>query len=115
MHKIRTGDEVIVIAGRDKGRRGKLLKILDDKKNPKRGQRVIVEGLNMLTKHIKPNAQREQDGRIGKVEGALHVSNVALYNPITHKADRVGIKALEDGRKVRYFKSNGEIIDVLES
>jgi large subunit ribosomal protein L24 len=115
MRKIRIGDEIIVIAGRDVGRRGKVLKISADKKNPKRGLKAVVEGVNMLTKHIRPNPQKDEEGRIGQIEGSIHISNIALYNPITHKADRVGIKTLEDGRKVRYFKSNGEIVDVLEN
>ncbi len=115
MRKFRTGDEIIVIAGRDKGRRGKVLKIMKDKKNPKRGYKAVVEGINMLTKHMKPNPNANEEGRIAKIEGTIHISNIALYNPVSHKADRVGIKSLEDGRRVRYFKSNGEIVDVLES
>jgi len=115
MQKIKVNDEVIVIAGRDVGRRGRVLRVLNDKKNPKRGLKLVVEGINMLTKHIKPNPQKDEEGRIGQVEGTIHISNVALYNPMTHKGDRVGIKTLEDGRRVRYFKSNGEMVDVLEN
>jgi large subunit ribosomal protein L24 len=103
--KIKKNDEVIAIAGKDKGKRGKVLRIIDDK-------RLLVEGLNMMKKHQKPNPKQGDQGGIVDKEAPIQISNVALYNPITKKADRVGFKTLEDGKKVRYFKSNDEIIDV---
>jgi large subunit ribosomal protein L24 len=106
MKKLRKGDTVIIIAGRDKGRRGAVIEVLDD-------DRVRVEGLNMSKKHQKPNpnANPPQQGGIIERESPVHVSNVAIFNPATQKADRVGFKALEDGRKVRVFKSNKEMVD----
>lgn len=104
MLKIKKNDEVVLIAGKDKGRRGKVLRVLDR-------ERVVVEGVNMIKKHQKPNPQRNTQGGIVEKEAPLHISNVAIYNPITKKADRVGFKVLE-GRKVRCFKSNNEMIDV---
>lgn len=102
MLKIKRDDEVVVIAGRDKGKRGKVLKVAGDK--------VIVSGINMVKRHTKPNPQRGVAGGIVEKEAALQVSNVAIYNPQTQKADRVGFKFLEDGTKVRYFKSTNEVI-----
>jgi len=104
MKKIRKGDLVILIAGRDKGRRGAVIEVLAD-------DRVRVEGLNMAKKHQRPNPQIGQQGGIIEREAPLHVSNVQLFNPATQKADRVGFKSLEDGRKVRVFKSNDEMVD----
>jgi large subunit ribosomal protein L24 len=104
MKKIRKGDTVILIAGRDKGRRGAVIEVLDD-------DRVRVEGLNISKKHQRPNPQAGVQGGIIEREAPVHVSNVALYNPATQKGDRVGFKALEDGRKVRVFKSNKEMVD----
>jgi large subunit ribosomal protein L24 len=104
MRRIRSGDEVIVIAGRDKGRRGKVLRMVDD-------QRVMVEGINLVKRHTRPNPTRNQPGGIIEKEASIHVSNVMLYNPITEKGDRIGFKTLDDGRKVRYFKSNNEVVD----
>jgi large subunit ribosomal protein L24 len=104
MKKIRKGDTVIVIAGRDKGRRGAVLEVLAD-------DRVRVEGLHMAKKHQKPNPNVGQQGGIIEREAPLHVSNVMVYNPATQKGDRVGFKALADGRKVRVFKSNKEMVD----
>jgi large subunit ribosomal protein L24 len=104
MKKIRRGDTVILIAGRDKGRRGAVIEVLVD-------DRVRVEGLNMAKKHQKPNPNANQPGGIIEREAPLHLSNVAIYNPATQKADRVGFKSLEDGRKVRVFKSNREMVD----
>jgi large subunit ribosomal protein L24 len=103
--KIRKGDDVIVLAGKDKGKRGTVLRTLED-------ERVVVENINLAKKHMKPNPNKGEPGGIVEKEMPLHVSNVALYNPATDKADRVGFKSLEDGRKVRYFKSNGEVVDV---
>lgn len=104
MNKIRKGDDVVVIAGKDKGKRGTVLGCLD-------GQRVVVEGINRVKKHAKPNPMRGQPGGIVEKEMPIHVSNVALFNTASQKADRVGFKMLEDGRKVRVFKSNGEVVD----
>lgn len=106
MRKIKTDDEVIVIAGKYKGKRGKVIKVLDN------GVRLLVEGINLVKKHVKPNPNKNTKGGIVEREAPIHVSNVALNNPITNKPDRVGMKLLEDGRKVRYFKSNEEIIDI---
>lgn len=105
MRRIRKDDEVIVIAGRYKGRRGKVLRMIDE-------DRVIVAGVNMVKRHTKPNPARGIAGGIVEREAALHASNVMLFNPITQKGDRVGFRVLEDGRKVRYFKSNNEVVDV---
>jgi large subunit ribosomal protein L24 len=104
MQKIKRGDEVVAIAGKDKGKRGTVLRVLATGK-------VLVEGLNRVKKHLRPNPVKGQVGGIIDKEMPLQISNVALYNSGTQKADRVGIKRLEDGRKVRYFKSNGEVID----
>jgi len=106
MRKIRKGDEVIVIAGASKGRRGSVLQVLDD------GDRVLVDGVNVVKKHTKPNPNAGIQGGILEEERAVHVSNVQLYNPATEAGDRVGIRTLEDGRKVRFFKSNNEVVDV---
>jgi large subunit ribosomal protein L24 len=103
MNKIRKGDDVIVTAGKDKGKRGAVLRMLDGK--------VLVEGANKVKKHQKPNPVKGVTGGIVEMEMPLDISNVALFNPATKKADRVGIKVLEDGRKMRIFKSNGEVID----
>ena len=103
-NKIRKGDDVIVLAGKDKGKRGTVLRVLED--------RVLVENINLARKHVKPNPNRGEQGGIVDREMPLHVSNVALYNPASDKGDRVGFKTLDDGRKVRVFKSNGEVVDV---
>jgi len=104
MKKIRKGDMVVLIAGRDKGRRGAVIEVLA-------GDRVRVEGLNMSKKHQRPNPQMGVQGGIIEREAPLHVSNVLVLNPATQKGDRVGFKSLEDGRKVRVFKSNKEMVD----
>jgi large subunit ribosomal protein L24 len=104
MHKIRKGDDVIVTAGRDKGKRGTVLRRLDS-------ARVVVEGVNRVKKHVRPNPMKGQTGGILDKEMPIHVSNVQLFNPQTKQADRVGIKVLADGRSVRVFKSNGEMVD----
>jgi large subunit ribosomal protein L24 len=103
--KIKKGDEVIVTTGKDKGKRGTVMKVFDD-------DRVIVENVNMVKKHTKPNPQKGEPGGILDKEMPLHISNVALYNPVTGKGDRVGFKFLEDGKKVRVFKSNQEVVDI---
>jgi len=105
MRKIRKGDDVIVTTGKDKGKRGNVVRVLED-------DRVIVEGVNMIKRHTKPNPNAGQAGGIIEREAALHVSNVAVFNAVTGKADRVGFRVLQDGRKVRYFKSNKEVLDV---
>ncbi|MDI3325175.1 50S ribosomal protein L24 [Pontibacterium granulatum] len=103
MRKIRRDDEVIVIAGKDKGKRGKVMRVLDNDK-------VVVSGINMVKKHTKPNPMLGKAGGIVEKEAALAVSNVAIFNPQSGKGDRVGFKLLEDGSKVRIFKSTGEVI-----
>ena len=103
MRKIRKNDDVIVIAGKDKGSRGSVLSVLDD--------RLLVSGVNKVKKHQKPNPVRGETGGIVEIEKSIHASNVAIYNATAKKADRVGIKTLGDGRKVRIFKSSGEAID----
>jgi len=105
MRKIRQGDDVVVLTGKDKGKRGTVLRILND-------ERVVVENVNIAKKHQKPNPQRGVPGGIVDKEMPLHLSNVGLYNPEKNGPDRVGFKILEDNRKVRVFKSNGEVVDV---
>ncbi len=105
MNKIRKGDSVIVRTGKDKGKRGTVLAVRDD-------NRVLVEGVNMVRKHVKPNPVKGDTGGIVAREMPIQVSNIGLYNPATGLADRVGIRILEDGRKVRFFKSNNEVVDV---
>ena len=105
MKKIRKGDEIAVLAGRDKGKRGAVLRVLDD-------DRVIVEGVHLVKRHTKPNPQANIAGGILEKEAPIPISNVALCNPVTQKPDRVGVKTLEDGRKVRFFKSNNEVVDI---
>jgi large subunit ribosomal protein L24 len=104
MHKIRKGDDVVVTTGRDRGKRGTVLKIVD-------AEHVVVEGANRVKKHQRPIPMKGVTGGIVDRDMPLHVSNVALYNPATKKGDRVGVRVLEDGRRVRFFKSNGEVID----
>jgi large subunit ribosomal protein L24 len=103
VNKIRKGDQVIVLSGRDKGRRGAVVQVLAD--------RVLVEGINMVKRHTKPNPQVNRQGGIIEHEMSLPVSKVAIWNPATKKADRVGFKTLADGKKVRLFRSNGEMLD----
>jgi large subunit ribosomal protein L24 len=104
MRKIKKGDNVVVIAGRDKGKRGDVVSIVDD-------THVIVNGVNQVKRHTKPNPMKNQPGGIVTKEVPIHVSNVAIWNPVTQKPDRIGFKLLEDGRKLRFFKSNGEQIN----
>jgi len=104
MKKIRKGDDVVVTTGKDKGKRGTVLRVLDT-------DQVVVEGANVVKKHARPNPMKGINGGILEKEMPIHVSNVALFNGATQKADRVGFKVLEDGRKVRVFKSNGEVVD----
>ena len=105
MQKIKKGDEIIVLAGRDKGKIGEVLQVLSN-------DRALVNDVNTVKRHTKPNPNKGQQGGIIEKESTIHISNIALYNPETKKADRVGFKNLEDGRKVRYFKSNGEVVDL---
>jgi large subunit ribosomal protein L24 len=104
MQKIKKGDEVIVISGRDKGKRGTVLRRID-------ADHVVVEGVNKVKKHQRPNPMKGVTGGIVDKDLPIHVSNIALFNPATKKADRVGVKTLDDGRKVRVFKDNGEQVD----
>jgi len=104
MRKIKKGDDVVVITGKDKGRRGKVLRLVV-------GGRVVVEGINLVKKHQKPNPQKGVPGGIVEREMSIEASNLMLWNPVTKKGDRVGIKVREDGRRVRFFKSNGEAVD----
>jgi large subunit ribosomal protein L24 len=105
MKKIRKGDQVVVLAGRDKGRRGAVVQVLGD-------GRVLVESVNRVKRHQKPNPQAGKQGGILEKEMPLPVSKVAIWNPGAKKADRIGFKTLTDGKRVRFFKSNGEMIDV---
>lgn len=104
MRKIKREDEIIVLTGKDKGKRGKVQKVMDD-------NRLLVSGINMIKKHQRPNPQLGQQGGIVEKEAPIQVSNVAIYNPATKKADRVGFKVAEDGSKTRIFKSSGESVD----
>ena len=103
MRKIKKGDSVVVIAGRDKGKRGEVSRIVD-------ASHVVVNGVNTVKRHTRPNPMKNQPGGIVSKEAPIHVSNVAIWNPVTGEADRVGFRVLEDGRKVRFFKGNGEQI-----
>ena len=105
MRKIRKGDQVVVLAGRDKGRRGAVLQVLDE------GRAVLVESLNKVKRHTKPNPQANRTGGILEKEMPLPLSKVAIWNPGQKKADRIGFKTLADGKRVRVFKSNGEMLD----
>jgi large subunit ribosomal protein L24 len=104
MQRIKKGDEVIVVSGRDKGKRGAVLRRVDP-------QYVVVEGVNRVKKHMRPNPMKGVTGGIVDRDMPIHVSNIALFNPATKKADRAGVKSLEGGRKVRVFKANGEQVD----
>jgi large subunit ribosomal protein L24 len=104
--RIRKGDEVIVLAGRNRGQRGSVLEV-----DAERG-RVVVEGVNVAKRHTRPNPQKGTSGGIIEKEMSIHMSNVALFNPITGTGDRIGIRTMEDGRKVRYFKSTNEVVDI---
>jgi large subunit ribosomal protein L24 len=105
MRRIRKGDEVMVIAGKDKGRQGKVIRMVGE-------DRVLVEGINLVKRHTKPNPSRNVAGGIIEREASIHLSNVMVFNPGTSKGDRIGFRTLEDGRKVRFFKSNNEVVDV---
>ena len=105
MSKIRKGDDVVVLSGRDKGKRGTVLQIIEN-------NRILVDNVNVIKKHVKPNPNRGETGGIIEKEAPIQISNVALFNPNTNKADRVGYKLLEDGSKVRVFKSDCEVADL---
>ncbi|MDB3991049.1 MAG: 50S ribosomal protein L24 [Gammaproteobacteria bacterium] len=105
MKKIKKGDQVIVLSGKDKGRTGTVLRMLNNSK-------VLVENINIVKKHQKGNPNTGQEGGIIEKEMPIHISNVMLLNPITNQKDKVGIKTLEDGTKVRFFKSNNEVVDI---
>ena len=105
MQRIKKGDEVVVITGKDKGRRGAVLKVLEE-------DRIIVENVNMAKKHTRPNPNAGVTGGIIDKEMPIHLSNVMLFNPVTKKGDRIGFRKLEDGRQVRFFRSNKEVVDV---
>jgi large subunit ribosomal protein L24 len=104
MQRIRKGDEVVVVTGRDKGKRGTVLRRVD-------ADHVVVEGVNRVKKHTRPNPMKGVTGGIVDLDMPIHISNIALFNPATKKADRAGVKSLEGGRKVRVFKANGEQVD----
>ena len=104
MNKIKKGDEIIVVTGRDKGKRGTVLRRVD-------ADHVVVEGVNRVKKHQRPNPMKGITGGIADKDMPIHISNVALFNPQTQKADRIGMKRLDDGRHVRVFKSGGEQVD----
>ena len=104
MKRIKKGDQIIVISGKDKGRQGTVLNVDDES--------ILVETINMAKKHTKANPMAGVEGGIVEKEMPMNISNVMLFNPMTNKGDRIGFKTLEDGRKVRYFKSNGEVVDV---
>src|SRR3989344_646922 len=105
MKKIRTGDKVMVLTGRDKGKQGTVLRVLED-------SRVLVESVNMIKRHTKPNPNKGVTGGIIDREAPIHISNVALYNPATGKGERVGMRVMQDGSKVRFFRKSGEVADV---
>ncbi len=105
MRKIKKGDQVIVLAGKDKGKQGSILSVINNAK-------VVVENINLAKKHSKGNPMKGEQGGIIDKEMPMDISNVAIVNPVSGKADRVGFKTLEDGRKVRFFKSDGEVVDI---
>jgi len=104
MSKIKKGDNVVVITGRDKGKRGDVARIVSD-------THVIVNGINTVRRHTKPNPMKNQPGGIIAKEAPIHISNIAIWNPVTQKPDRIGFRLMQDGRKLRFFKSNGEQIN----
>ena len=106
MYKIKKGDHVIALSGKDKGKQGKILRLLPAKNH------AVVEGINCVKKHVKPNPQKNITGGIVTVEASIDLTNLAIFNPITKKADKVRIKILEDGKRVRVFKSNDELVDI---
>lgn len=109
MRKIKKGDLVVIVSGKNKGANGKVLRIVAG------GLRVVVEGVNLIKKHVKANPNAGIEGGIIAKEAPVHVSNVAMLNPVTKQPDKIGVKVLPDGRKVRYFKSNGELVEAVEA
>ncbi|MAR78278.1 MAG: 50S ribosomal protein L24 [Gammaproteobacteria bacterium] len=105
MNRLKKGDSVIVIAGKDKGKKGEILRIIEP-------DRLIVSNVNIAKKHVKPNPNKNENGGIIEREMPLHISNVMMFNPITKKGDKIGFKSLEDGKKVRIYKSNNEVVDI---
>tara|TARA_Y100000741_G_C18241197_1_gene553740 strand:+ start:1385 stop:1702 length:318 start_codon:yes stop_codon:yes gene_type:complete len=105
MNRLKKGDSVIVIAGKDKGEKGEILRIIEP-------DRLIVSNVNIAKKHVKPNPNKNENGGIIEREMPLHISNVMMFNPITKKGDKIGFKSLEDGKKVRIYKSNNEVVDI---
>ena len=105
MKKLKKGDSIIVIAGKDKGKKGEILRVIEPDK-------LVVSSINLAKKHVKPNPNKGESGGIIEKEMPIHISNVMLLNPITNQKDKVGIKTLEDGTKVRFFKSNNEVVDI---
>ena len=105
MNKLKKGDSVIVISGKDKGKKGEILKVIEPDK-------LLITNINLAKKHVKPNPNKEETGGIIEREMPLHISNVMILNPITKKRDKIGFKQLEDGKKVRIYKSNKEVIDI---
>jgi large subunit ribosomal protein L24 len=103
MNRIRKGDQVIIIAGADKGKKGEVVRVA--------GDRVVVQNINIIKRHTKPNPQAGQPGGVIEREASIHISNVMLFNPASGKGERIGIKKLEDGRKLRVFRSSGEAVD----
>jgi large subunit ribosomal protein L24 len=105
MNRIKKGDDVIVIAGKDKGKRGSVMRVLDN-------GRVMVDGINIIKKHVRPNPQAGETGGIIEKEAAMNISNISLFDSASGKASRVGVKILEDGKKVRVYKTSGEMVDI---
>lgn len=106
MNKIRKGDEVIVLTGKDKGKRSVVLKVIEER------DRIVVENVNMVKRHTKGNPMQGTAGGIVEKEMPIHISNIAVWNPVSNKGDRIGFKSLEDGRKVRVFRSTNEVVDI---
>ena len=105
MKKLKKGDSIIVVSGKDKGKKGEILRFIEPDK-------LIISNINLAKKHVKPNPNKNESGGIIEKEMPIHISNVMMFNPITKKGDRVGFKNLEDGKKVRVYKSNEEVIDI---
>ena len=105
MKKLKKGDSIIVVSGKDKGKKGEILKVIEPDK-------LIISNINLAKKHVKPNPNKNESGGIIEKEMPIHISNVMMFNPVSKKGDRVGFKNLEDGKKVRIYKSNKEVIDI---
>jgi len=105
MKKLKKGDSVIIIAGKDKGKKGEILKIIEPDK-------LVISNINLAKKHVKPNPNKQETGGILEREMPMHISNIMILNPLTKKGDKIGFKKLEDGKKVRIYKSNQEVIDI---